>query len=535
MLIDIPMMRGEVPRLKEHLLPNEAATFALDCEFERGVVSPIDGNRLKTALPFSPLHLHPYGNDWLIWRHRGVSSIDSPIAQDEWQRVYFTGDGKPKVTAQDIAIGSDGFGPEASYDLGVPRPAFPPDVLNIDPTTGEEPPEGEPAIIDDEDRVYIQTYVTRFSEEGAPGEPSPSVLVTKPGSTVTVRLQQPDENTHNITHTRLYRSVTAAGVGEYMLVAELPIAQQEYQDAARDLSGATLETWDYETPPDNMQGLCIMANGICAGYAGNEVMFSEAYLPYAWPTGFRLTTEHAIQAIASVGTSLVVATAGYPYIFSGVTPDAMTATKLDVEQACVSADSLAVVSGMAMYASPDGLVVISTDGAAIATEAIIDRRRWQAMKPETIKAVAVEGWYVAQSASGGFIYDPLSKAFTRLSDVWQAAYVDLQADTLLIVQGVQLSQWRQGEQAKAMTWRSKVFALPIGASLSVGRIRSLAPELLSLTVFADEAPILTLSRGEVSNQLFRLPPVRASRWQVEVSGATEVERFMLASSAEEVV
>lgn len=533
MLIDIQMMRGEVPRLKDHLLPNEAATVAKDCEFERGVIAPMLDNRFALDLPYSPGRLHKYDGAWLLWRSAKVSAIDSPLGQDEWQRVYFTGDGKPKVTAQDIAIDGSDFGPAASYDLGVPRPEFPPTVTDVDGSTGDAPPDGEPAMIDDEDRVYIQTYVTRFGEESAPGDPSDSVLIEKPRSTVTVRLSQPSTNTHNITHTRLYRSVTAAGVGEYMLVAELPIATSEYQDAQGELNSAVIETWDYDVPPENMQGICTMANGICAGFAGNEVMFSAAYLPYAWPTSYRLTTEHDIQAIVPVGTSLVATTKGFPFVFSGVTPDAMTANKLDVEQSCVSAASLVVVSGMAMYASPDGLVVVSSDGAAIATEEIIDRKQWQAMKPETIKAVAVEGWYVAQSETGGFIYDPLSKAFTRISDQWDAAYVDLITDTLFVVQGDSVSAWRQGDQLKSMVWRSKVFWVPDDAALSCGRVDSTEPEELTVKVIADGEAVLVLEEGEVTNTPFRLPPVRATRWQIEVSGAASVDRLKLSDSMQE--
>ncbi|STC88951.1 Uncharacterised protein [Escherichia coli] len=44
-----------------------------------------------------------------------------------------------------------------------------------------------------------------------------------------------------------------------------------------------------------------MANGIAAGFAGNEVMFSEAYLPYAWPEVNRHTTAEDIVAICPLG------------------------------------------------------------------------------------------------------------------------------------------------------------------------------------------------------------------------------------------
>ncbi|KUI98942.1 hypothetical protein VRK_19430 [Vibrio sp. MEBiC08052] len=532
-MINISMMKGEVPRLMPHLLPDEAATVARDCQFENGVLAPVFNHLLAFQLPGEASTLFRYTDEgWLYWKNR-VHAIDNPMAQDAYLRVYWTGDAKPRVTAQDIALSADGFGPVAWYDLGVPLPGSPPVVSDVDTSTGEEPGEGELALYDDEDRVYIQTYVTRFGEEGAPGEPSVPVVIEKPGSTVTVTLVQPVSNSHNITHTRLYRSVTSSTDSEYILCAELPIAQTQYMDSARDVSGAVLETYDYALPPENMQGLCQMANGICAGFAGNEVMFSEAYLPYAWPPGYRDTTEHEIVAIAAIGNSLVVTTKGYPYIFSGVTPSAVTGTKLDIEQACVSPDSLVVLSGMAVYASPDGLIAVSRDGATHMTHQLITREQWQGFKPQTIRAVAVEGKYVAQTDVSGFIFDPVSQDFTRIGDRWDCAYNDLERDVLMIVSGLSVSQWRQGEEAIEFEWQSKTFLVPRHSILSCARIQSPAPESVSVSFIADGKAILTVPVGQLTDDAFRLPPVRASKWQVHVQGTSIIERILVASSLEE--
>lgn len=94
-------------------------------------------------------------------------------------------------------------------------------------------------------------------------------------------------------------------------MAELDASVLSYTDKipAKNL-GPSTATWDYLPPPENMTGLCLMANGIAAGFAGNEVMFSEAYLPYAWPEVNRHTTAEDIVAICPLGTSLVVATKG---------------------------------------------------------------------------------------------------------------------------------------------------------------------------------------------------------------------------------
>lgn len=532
MLININMMKGMMPRLKPHLLANEAATLANDCQFERGVVSPINSDLAAFSLPDSALSIFKYGENWLYW-DISVNAIDNPMAQDEYSRVYWTGQGKPKVSAQDIILSADGFGPNAWYDLGVPSPSAAPVVSDIDTSTGEDPEEGELDSYDDEDRVYIQTYVTRFGEEGAPGDPSESVVVEKPGSTVTITLSQPGENTHNITHTRLYRSVTTSTSSDYILVAEIPIAQLTYVDSERDASGATLETYDYNLPDENMEGLCQMANGICAGFAGNEVMFSEAFLPYAWPEGYRDSIPHEIVAIAAIGTSLVVGTKGFPYLYSGVTPSAMTGNKLSVKQSCVSAKSMVELDGLVLYASPDGLIAVSSDGATNATNKLMTRKQWQSLAPETIEAVAVEGKYVAKCDGGAFVFDPVAQDFVDTHDDWDCTFSDLEDDELYLCKDGAVSIWRKGNEVKEYIWQSKAFLMPFNSTLTSARISAEAPEELKVTFIADDTEVLVLEKGEVTDEPFRLPSARANKWKVKLEGTTEVDQVLIADSMEE--
>ncbi|MEW2638350.1 hypothetical protein AB1K39_09980 [Vibrio cholerae] len=485
MRIEISTMKGEIPRLESHLLPNEAASLAFDCTYERGVVAPMRSDQEHgTLATLSPVTLFYYAHShWFTFTQR-VSVIANPMAQDAYQRVYWTGQGKPKVTAQDIAV-TQGQMPAAWYDLGVPRPM---------------------------------------------GKP---VLIEKPGSTVTVQLAPMSVNTHNITHTRLYRSVSASGVGDYLLVAELPISQTEYLDSARNVNGPPIETWDYDMPDANMQGLCTMANGICAGFAGNEVMFSEAYLPYAWSKSHRGVTDDDIVAIAPIETSLVVVTKGKPYLFSGVTPSMVTSIRLNVEQACVSAPSLVVINGMAMYASPDGLVAISGTSAIVITEGIMDRESWQNFMPTTIKAWVAEGQYIAQYQGGAFIFDPSTHSLTRLSNTWDSAFHYLHDDTLFIAKGNTLNAWQRGHQPVAMTWQTKAFLIPQHAFLTCARLEAKAPERLRVTVIVDGEAIFKLEQGELTHAPFRFPAVRGSRWQIKVEGTSQVERIVMADSLSE--
>ncbi len=53
MRIEISTMKGEIPRLEPHLLPNEAASLALDCTYERGVVAPMRSDQEHGTLATS--------------------------------------------------------------------------------------------------------------------------------------------------------------------------------------------------------------------------------------------------------------------------------------------------------------------------------------------------------------------------------------------------------------------------------------------------------------------------------------------------
>ena len=53
----------------------------------------------------------------------------------------------------------------------------------------------------------------------------------------------------------------------------------------------------------------------------------------------------------------------------------MGLAKLDIDQACVSANSVADLGGQVIYASPDGLVSIAGNQAALITDGVITREQ----------------------------------------------------------------------------------------------------------------------------------------------------------------
>ncbi|MGL4223408.1 MAG: hypothetical protein ACRCSS_22550, partial [Shewanella sp.] len=97
-LIDIFTMRGMTPRVEEHLLPDEVATLAQDCQFDRGIIAPLTADEpMGTSLPMEPKSLFHYRDThWFAW-DKPVEVMRSPIAQDPYHRVYYTDGEYPKL------------------------------------------------------------------------------------------------------------------------------------------------------------------------------------------------------------------------------------------------------------------------------------------------------------------------------------------------------------------------------------------------------------------------------------------------------
>lgn len=552
--IDIVSMRGEMPRVLPHMLPDGSATLAQNCHFRFGVITPVsDDGKSGITFGINPETLFLYSRDkWFTWRGM-VDAVRSPVAQDPYGRVYYTDGQYPKVTSAQIATSGSGPYPTTSYRLGVPAPesaitctVYNPPVPVPDKTTDASDDNAVPQQAQDDDptdnetRFYTQTFVTAYGEEGPPGPESLEQTVKKGGS-VDLTMQPPPLQHSNITRRRIYRSASGGGNADFLLVTELPAGVLSFHDDLLvEQLGPVLETEHYVMPPDNMTGLCMMANGIAAGFAGNEVMFSEAFLPYAWPDSYRQTTAEDIVAIAPIGTALVVATKGEPYLFSGVSPSNISGAKLPLTQACVSRQSMVVMDGFVLYAGTNGLVSVDGSGnAIIATEKIISPEQWRDMfNPSSIKAYQYRGEYVARytktdGSQAVFIFNPQDMDIRHMSTTFDTAYNDTATDTLYLVKGRELSVSQGASTPLSLVWRSKTFIAQENTSFSCLRVKAPYPERVGISVFADGQPVIQLPPGALSGSVLKLPPVTGREWYLEVSGFGQIERITLSTSMPE--
>lgn len=369
-----------------------------------------------------------------------------------------------------------------------------------------------------EERVYTWTYICDTSTittpsgladsglviESPPAPPSDPLRVSSTGSAVTVTFpadstafvpSQGGSNTENVkvTGKRLYR----ATAGEYLLVVELPLADTSFVDAVpAEFLGETLPTLDDNVAPSAMKGLINLPNGMMAGFAGRDLHFCAPYRPYAWPAGYSQTLDYPIVGLGRIDTTLVALTKGVPYFLQGSAPDVMVAVKSDIEQSCVSKRSIVSMGGAVLFASPDGLILLTTGGSKNLTEELFTRTQWQALlgaTPDaTFHAYGHDNQYIAFHAKAtdyyadnvimdyyGFIYNLATGQLTRhnIQNV-TAGFQDLRNDSLLLAVNNALHRWDAGGYLTA-TWRSKLFTLPQTSGFSCAQVEAMNSQQLT--------------------------------------------------------
>jgi hypothetical protein len=399
---------------------------------------------------------------WLEWATE-VDVVQGPVADVDEFRYYYTGDGLPKKTNYALATTS-GAGtrpyPDAWLYMGVPAPTTAPTLV---------PSSTSPTV---ETRAYVYTNVSTFGsvkEESGPS-PAATVTVTNTGATVTVSAFSAAPTTgYNITHRRIYRTITGASTVIYSFVAEIPVATSSYVDnkLVTEL-GSELPSLFWEPPPDDLKGLVAMPNGILAGFKGNQVWFSEPYYPHAWPAQYMLTVDFNIVGLGVYQQTLVVLTTSFPYLISGVSPISMSQQKLPIPQPCVSKKSIASDQYGVLYASPNGLVSIGAGTQDVITVPLYTRDEWQELNPYTLVGMIYNnmylGFYTQVTTTRAIV---LSRGdippLVELDFPARSVFVDRSTADIFAISNVDNRVYQLDASAINFTtyeWLSKKFALP---------------------------------------------------------------------------
>lgn len=539
MILDFSSFTGVYPSVDPFLLPANAAQVATAVRFQAGALSAFraqstvytsgKAGTLDTIYRFG-LTTQSDTQYWLTFTDP-VSIVKGPIAGDTSERTYYTGDGVPKVTDSTLALTGGGTSlPNAYYNLGVPTPTSAPTIVLSGASGGST-----------DTRVYIYTWVTGWGEESAPSPDSLAVSIqTSQTATVTMPVTGP-VGTYNVTHKRLYRTVTTNNVTDYFYVGEIPLATATYADTFASEVGETLPSGTWAPPPTDMHSLVLLPNGILVGASKNTVCPSEAYVPYAYPEGYQLTTDYDIVGLGVFGSSVFVGTIGFPYIITGVDPSSFTLEKLAFPYACSSRRSIASFGDGVVYASPDGLCYVGAQGNQLLTRGLFSRREWQALVPSSMHGYQFEGKYygfydAGGGTTGGFVFNPFGDVqdFTYLGFYADAGYVDVQRNALFLVNSSPtIKKWdANAASLTAYTWKSKLANVANPVNFGAAQVLAASYASLVVTFYFDNGK--TYSKTVTSSAPFRLPSgYKTATATVQVVGTDLVRRVLIANSIHE--
>lgn len=338
---------------------------------------------------------------------------------------------------------------------------------------------------------------------------------------------------YRVTHWRLYR----AEGGSFLFVKELPVSQNSYtDDVLAENLGEAIPSTTWAPPPAGLRGLINLPNGSMAGFVGRDVYFCDPYHPHAWPQQYVQSMDYPVVGLGRMDTTLAVLTTGTPYFLQGSHPDSMTVVKTDLEQSCSSKRSIVSTNGIVVYASPDGLVMLSPGGSKLITEQLFTRAQWQDyFAPESIHAYSHDLKYVAfydnGTTQGGFIFDPTSGQFIMHDIYATAGYSDLLRDQLFVASSNRTIKTWIGGSAKNLTWRSKKFWMPKPLGYTCAQLEAEAYPV-TLKVYVDGT--LGHTATVADRAAFRLPVLIGRDWEFQIEGNTEVFSLAIAQSMEEI-
>lgn len=194
---------------------------------------------------------------------------------------------------------------------------------------------------------------------------------------------------------RIYRSAGLTNP-DYLFVAEIASATTTYADTLSATAlGESIATLNVLTPPKNLKCLISLPNGCLAGISGNELCFSDPYIPYSWPADNRYSFSGQGVAISPAGNSVIVLTDTFPVLFIGSDPEAMSPSVMETYAPCASKRGVVNIGGGCVYPSHDGLWLAVPGNISNITKPLYRAAEWAELNPTSFVAELWDGQYFA--------------------------------------------------------------------------------------------------------------------------------------------
>lgn len=432
-----------LPRLTPRALPDSAAQVATNARLLSGDLEAWRQFALTHTLAMSaPVGaIYKLNSAWLSWAG-DVDAARGPVPGDTTFRLFLTGPAvysTPSWTNYAMATAGAEPYPVTVRPLGVPAPTGLFFGAAYYPASGV-------------DRIgttsYVLTYVNDVGQESAPS--SPTLTITAPsglGDSVQVAvtpLSSGISAAYGITTVRIYRAATGSTGTAFRFVGEmaLPVTFDHFIDDLADSQlGEVLPSALWDLPPDDLQGIIALPNGVMAGFSKNNLCLSAQNFPHAWPVDYQLTTDTDIVGIGNIDTTIVVFTQSFLYVASGADPAQYSMAKFEIPRAGVAKRSIAYLRETGVIGATSlGLAAVQGVGQMQnLTESIFTYQQWQALVPSSIIAFGHNNvyffFYDTGSAKGGYALDmsPTGFGLVALSFHATAGYNDPQTDQLFLV------------------------------------------------------------------------------------------------------
>jgi hypothetical protein len=274
-----------------------------------------------------------------------------------------------------------------------------------------------------------------------------------------------------------------------------------------------------------------------------------------------------------VNNSLVIATEGYPYIATGITPSSMSLSAGALCEPCISRASIISAPEGVYYASANGLVMVNTGTAAVVTEKLLTRQDWTALGPANFIAAQYGSAYVAfsrntnlanGSGDNGIVIDPAGQNVTfchlRFPSAVKNVIQDEFTSNVFVLSGTTVHEWddRTASAALPYIWRSKLIQMPYRREFAAALIFFDVPASVTITapteatrnlaqpqtfnaatqylifrVYADNTLVMT-REIQKSGELIMLPSgFKANFYQFEVEGQVAVSNIQIATGVKD--
>jgi hypothetical protein len=317
-------------------------------------------------------------------------------------------------------------------------------------------------------RAYFYTYVSRYGEEG-PGSDLAEVTDYASGRMQVNNIESPAVGDTHLTTTvngkypsvNIYRTATTGdGTADFLLVCNAmwddgvkSYAVGDFIINSNDLYECTVAgTWATGTfvqgelvsttiltttndsylwrrCPDDLTNLRSHPNGFFVASKGNVLYCSAPFAPWAWPEDYEIPLPAQIVGLGVFGSTIVVATDGHIYTFSGPHPESLYKQRLAF-QPCLSQRAVVETDLGVIFPSLEGFQLVSADGSpANVTREWFKPEDWADYEIETLHGCwynkAYYGFYKSNEYEGNIIIDFINNTITTGNEYHWATYVSV--------------------------------------------------------------------------------------------------------------